>query len=127
MSEEPLKSVNSSEAAPGGAPSTVPKGIELLLIPTKGREGQRGRGRERACVREKRGSRESSAGPPSQDSRWESWLTNSPGDLWRDKWTTLSGPRSRLVAAGSDLVLWCFVLNTHRRSPYWKFLSCITR
>ena len=26
----------------------------------------------------------------------ESWLTNPPGHLWRDKWTALSGPLSGL-------------------------------
>ena len=25
------------------------------------------------------------------------------------------------------LVLWCFVLNPHLRSPYYRFLFCITR
>ena len=27
--------------------------------------------------------------------RPESWLTNPPGHLWRDKWTALSGPLSQ--------------------------------
>ena len=34
--------------------------------------------------------------------RPESWLTHPPGQLWRDKWTVLSGPFS----AGESWARW---------------------
>ena len=33
------------------------------------------------------------------------YLTNPPGHLWRDKWTTLSGPLPKPVPACEDAVL----------------------
>ena len=32
-----------------------------------------------------------------------------------------------LPGGNGSMVLWCFVLNPHRGSPYSKFLFCITR
>ena len=40
----------------------------------------------------------------AQNSQWEeSWLTNPPGHLKRDKWTALSGPLSQVQHGGRTM------------------------
>ena len=45
-------------------------------------------------------------------------MTNPPGNLWRDKWTALSGPLSRLTALASSVASTGLVHGRVRAGPH---------